>query len=113
MKKKKLYIICCMLIMAAVLGAGITVAYSKNIAATISGKVASIDLEKPSLIVLSEGAGADINPKEVSVSITDTTIIKKGSGLANLADILIGQKVTVKYQADDANQNIATDITVK
>lgn len=98
------------------LGMGVSTAYSEETAVTtkeISGKVVSLDFEKPSIVITPETTDKSKAAIYVSLDIVDTTVIKQGSETVLLEDLLVEQQVTVKYQENDKNQNIAIEILVK
>lgn len=108
-------VICCIAV-AAFLGVGVPTAYSEEteiMTKEVSGKVFSIDLKKPSVVIIPETADKTKTAAKVSLDIVNTTAIKEGSEILLLDDLLVGQGVVAKYQENDKNQNIAVEILVE
>lgn len=71
----------------------------------ISGEVIAVDAATGTLTV-------KIKKQEVSLSTDDKTVVKKGKETKTVADVVVGDKVIVKYKEVDG-KNIAKSIAVK
>lgn len=78
----------------------------------ITGEISSVDLENSTVILKVIEDEATQVSSEKTVMINDATMISKAEATAGIADLVVGDNVTVAYTENSDGGMVATFVTV-